>query len=54
MSDSEKQKIIITRSPGQYQNIQLEDVSLEEDLEDRTIQDFKNYCVVFDDMLDSN
>ena len=54
LSDSEKQMKIITRSPGQYQNIQLEDVSSEEDLEDRTIQDFKNCCVVFDDMLDSN
>ena len=41
LSDSEKQLNIITRSPGQYQNIQLEDVSLEEDLEDRSIQDFK-------------
>ena len=27
---------------------------MEEDLEDRTIQDFQNCCVVFDDMLDSN
>ena len=54
LSDSEKQMKIITRSPGQYQNIQLEDVSLEEDLEDRIIQDFKNCWVVFDDMLDSN
>ena len=27
---------------------------MEEDLEDRTIQDLKNCCVVFDDMLDSN
>ena len=27
---------------------------MEEDLEDRTIQDFQNRCVVFDDMLDSN
>ena len=26
---------------------------MEEDLEDRTIQDFRNCCVVFDDMLDS-
>ena len=52
MSDSEKQIKILTRSPGQYQNTQLEDVSLEEDLEDRTIQDFKLCCVVFDDMLD--
>ena len=31
-----------------------EDVSVEEDLEDRTIQDFQNCCVVFDDMLYSN
>ena len=53
LSDSEKQIKTITRSPGQYQNIQLEDVSLEEDLEDRTIQDFKNCCVVLD-MLESN
>ena len=52
--DKEKQIHIITRSPGQYENIQLEDVSVEEDLEDRTIQDFQNCCVVFDDMLDSN
>ena len=42
LCDSEKQIKIITRSPGQYQNIKLEDVSLEEDLKDRTIQDFKN------------
>ena len=55
LSDSEKQIKIIPRSPGLYRNIQLEDlVSLEEDLEDRTLQDFKNCCVVFDDMLDSN
>ena len=54
LSDSEKQIKIIIRSPTQYQNIQLEDVSYEEDLEDRTIQDFKNCCVVFDDMLESN
>ena len=53
--DNPKQQIkIITRSPEQYENIQLEDVSVEDDLEDRTIQDFQNCCVVFDDMLDSN
>ena len=50
----EEQTKITTRSPEQYENIQLEDVSVEEDLEDRTIQDFQNCCVVFDDMLDSN
>ena len=27
---------------------------MEEYLEDRTVQNFKNWCVVFDDMLDSN
>ena len=53
--DNPEQKIrIITRSPEQYTNIQLEDVSVEEDLSDRTVQDFQNCCVVFDDMLDSN
>ena len=52
--DKEKQIHIITRSPGQYENIQLEDVSVEEDLEDRTIPDFQNCCVVFDDMLDTS
>ena len=50
----EEQIKITTRSPEQYENIQLENVSVEEDLEDRTIQDFQNCCVVFDDMLDSN
>ena len=29
-------------------------ISVDEDLEDRTIQDFQNCCVVFDDRLDSN
>ena len=51
LSDSEKQMEIITSSPGQYQNMHIEGalhVSVEEDLEDRTKQDFKN-CVVFDD-----
>ena len=52
--DKEKQVHIITRSPGQNENIQLEDVSVEEDLEGRTIQDFQNCCVVFDDMLDTS
>ena len=52
--DNPEQKIkIITRSPEQYENIQL-DVSVEEDLEDRTKQDFHNCCVVFNHMLDSN
>ena len=53
--DNPEQKIrIITRSPEQNSKIEIEDVSVEEDLEDRTLQDFQNSCVVFDDMLDSN
>ena len=53
--DNPEQKIrIITRSPEQYSNIEIEDVSVEEDLEDRTILAFQNCCVVFDDMLDSD
>ena len=49
-----RQILIITRSPEQYNDIETEDVSVEEDLEDRTLQDFQNCCVVVDDMLDSN
>ena len=53
--DNPEQKIcIITRSPKQYNKIEIEDVSVEEDLGDKSIQDFQNCCVVFDDMLDSN
>ena len=59
--DKEKQIHIITRSPGQYSeaalrntNTEIEDISVDEDLEDRTIQDFQNCCVVFDDMLDTS
>ena len=59
--DKEKQIHIITRSPGHYSeaalwntNTELEDISVDEDLEDRTIQDFQNCCVVFDDMLDTS
>ena len=53
--DNPEQKIcIITRSPEQYNKIEREDVSVEEDLGDKSIQDFQNCCVVFDDMLDSN
>ena len=53
--DNPEQKIcIITRSPEQYNKIEIEDVSVDEDLEDKSIQDFRNCCVVFDDMLDSN
>ena len=53
--DNPEQKIcIITRSPEQNNKIEIEDVSVEEDLGDKRIQDFQNCCVVFDDMLDSN
>ena len=53
--DNPEQKIcIITRSPEQYNKIEIEDVSVKEDLGDKSIQDFQNCCVVFDDMLDSN
>ena len=53
--DNPEQNIcIITRSPEQYNKIEIEDVSVEEDLGDKSIQDFQNCCVVFDDMLDSN
>ena len=53
--DNPEQKIcIITRSPEQYNEIEIEDVSVEEDLGDKSIQDFQKCCVVFDDMLDSN
>ena len=45
---------IITRSPEQYSNIEIEQVKVEEDLEDKSIQDFQNCCVVFDDMLDTS
>ena len=63
LCDSKKQIHIITRSPEQYENTALfgekiEGVefcsSVEEYLDDRTIQNFQNCCVVFDDMLDSN
>ena len=54
LCDSEKQIKIITRSLEQYANTEIEDISMEEDLEGRTIQDFQNCCVVLDDMLDSS
>ena len=52
--DKEKQIHLITRSPGQNTNTEIEDISVEEDLGDKSIQDYQNCCVVFDDMLDSN
>ena len=58
--DKEKEIHIITRSPNQNEDFELEDtegalrIVIEEYLEDKGIQDFQNCCVVFDDMLDSN
>ena len=60
LCDSEKQIKILTKSPEQYSDTallfgtEIDKVLVEEDLDDRTIQDFQNCCVVFDDMLDSN
>ena len=63
--NSEKQMKTIPRSPEQYSNFELKDtgdallaellrcVSVEKDLQYRTIQGFRNCCIVFDDMLDS-
>ena len=51
LCDSEKQTKIITRSPELYSDTALlfgtevEGVSVEEDLEDKPIQDFQNCCV---------
>ena len=42
---------IITRSLLRYENIQLDVISVEEDLEDRTIQNFQNSYVVFDYLM---
>ena len=45
--DNPEQKIcIITRSPEQYNKIEIEDVSVEEDLGDKSIQDFQNCCCI--------
>ena len=44
----------MTRSPEHYTNIEIEDVLVEDDLSDKSIEDFQNCCVVFDDKLDSN
>ena len=54
LDDNARKIHIITRSPEQYSNIEIEQVKVEEDLEDKSIQDFQNCCVVFDDMLDTS
>ena len=64
MDNFEKQTKILSKSPEQYSTFELGDTGLqaellrcvpvEENLVDRTKQDFQNCCVVFDVMLDSN
>ena len=59
MNNPEQRIKVITRSPGQHTatlalHENIEHVSVEADLEDRSLQDFQNCCFVFDDMLDSN
>ena len=54
LDDNTRKIHIITRSSEQYSNIEIEQVKVEEDLEDKSIQDFQNCCVVFDDMLDTS
>ena len=61
LDDNTRKIHIITRSPEQYSNtallasgLEIEQVKVEEDLEDKSIQDFQNCCVVFDDMLDTS
>ena len=54
LDDNTRKNHIITRSPEQYNKIEIEDVSVDEDLEDKSIQNFQNCCVVFDDMLDTS
>ena len=52
LEDPEKQIRIITRSPEQYENIDIGGVSVEENVGD--LEEDRGCCVVFDDMLDSN
>ena len=61
LHDNTRKIHIITRSPEQYSNtallasgIEIEQVKVEDDLEDKSIQGFQNCCVVFDDMLDTS
>ena len=59
MNNPEQRIKVITRSPGQHTatlalHENIEHVSVEADLEDRSLQDFRNCCFVFDDMLDGN
>ena len=58
LDNTEQQLKIITRSPEKNTATLalheiIEDISVEEDLKDRAIQEYQNCCVVFD-MLNSN
>ena len=52
LDDPLRQIRIITRCPEQYKGLQLDDVSVEENVGDLEI--YRGCCVVFDDMLESN
>ena len=56
LDDPVRQNCIITRSPEQYEDLELgdalQDVSVEENVED--LEMYRGCCVVFDDMLNSN
>ena len=56
LEDPEKQIRIITRSPEQYENIDIggasQGIEVEENVGD--LEEYRGCCVVFDDMLDSN
>ena len=54
MDNPNKKIIIITRSPEQYSDITNLDITIEEDFDNKTIEDYKGSIIVFDDMLDSN
>ena len=52
LEDPEKQIRIITRSPEQYENIDMQGIEVEENVGE--LEEYRGCCVVFDDMLDSN
>ena len=55
LTDPEKQIRIITRSPEQYEDVELhieQGIEVEENVGD--LEEYMGCCVVFDDMLDSN
>ena len=55
LEDPEKQIRFITRSPEQYEDVELhieQGIEVEENVGD--LEEYRGCCVVFDDMLDSN